>query len=294
MSRCIAASQLRKAGHWSCAPRHSTRSIIRILGYLGLTLISVHFLARHSPREIRAACSSDVDLISEKRVMLATESRTKYFQETLPHLGDDPQIPVATKLLYVLEPAAAALFLICLFPFLALLALVIRVVSGASPLIAHRRVGRYGQTLWVYKFRTMWPAAKRKSGFLVEKMVHEKPSPKMASDPRVTSRFAAFCRRHSIDELPQLILVASGRMSIVGPRPITRFELSEFYAPDVREVLSVKPGLTGLWQVRGRSRLTYRQRKRLDLFLVRRFSIGLYLRIVALTVPGLLFGRNAW
>jgi lipopolysaccharide/colanic/teichoic acid biosynthesis glycosyltransferase len=140
----------------------------------------------------------------------------------------------------------------------------------------------------------MWPGPRHKSGFFVEKMVDEKPYPKLIADPRVTSRFASFCRRHSIDELPQLALVAAGRMSIVGPRPITRFELSEYYDSDAMEVLSVKPGLTGLWQVRGRSRLTYRQRKRLDLFLVRRFSIGLYLRIVALTVPDLLFGRNAW
>jgi len=197
-------------------------------------------------------------------------------------------------LLYVLEPVVAAFLLICLSPVLAIMALIFCVRSGASPLIAHRRVGRYGQTLWVYKFRTMWPGPRHKSGFFVEKMVDEKPYPKLIADPRVTSRFASFCRRHSIDELPQLALVAAGRMSIVGPRPITRFELSEYYDSDAMEVLSVKPGLTGLWQVRGRSRLTYRQRKRLDLFLVRRFSIGLYLRIVALTVPDLLFGRNAW
>ena len=83
-------------------------------------------------------------------------------------------------------------------------------------------------------------------------------------------------------------------MSLVGPRPITRFELNEYYQPDAMEVLSVKPGLTGLWQIRGRSRLTYRQRKRFDLFLVRRFSAALYFRIVALTIPDLLFGRDAW
>jgi lipopolysaccharide/colanic/teichoic acid biosynthesis glycosyltransferase len=210
------------------------------------------------------------------------------------HRRPDSQIPIAIRLLYIVEPVVAAIVLICLSPFLAILALAIRVSSGASPLVAHRRVGRDGEALWVYKFRTMWPAPARKSGFFVEKLVDEKPYPKFMADPRVTSRFASFCRRHSIDELPQLALVAAGRMSIVGPRPITRFELSEYYDSAAREVLSVKPGLTGLWQVRGRSRLTYRQRKRLDLFLVRRFSICLYLRIVALTVPDLLFGRNAW
>jgi exopolysaccharide production protein ExoY len=198
--------------------------------------------------------------------------------------------------LYIMESAAATLSLICLSPLLLIVALVIGVLSGASPLVAHRRVGRYGKTLWVYKFRTMWPSGgyARESGCLVEKIADEDPKPKLGPDPRVTSRFAFFCRRHSIDELPQLALVAAGQMSIVGPRPITRFELNEYYDPDAMEVLSVKPGLTGLWQIRGRSRLTYRQRKRFDLFLVRHFSVGIYFRIVALTIPDLLFARNAW
>jgi exopolysaccharide production protein ExoY len=205
-------------------------------------------------------------------------------------------VPVAIKVLYALEPVAAVLCLICLAPFLLMLAIVICAASGASPLVAHRRVGRHGKTLWVYKFRSMWSqgARPRKSAFLVERVADDEPKPKLGPDPRVTSNFAAFCRRHSIDELPQLALVASGRMSVVGPRPITRFELSEYYNPGAMEVLSIKPGLTGLWQVRGRSRLTYPQRKRFDLFLVRRFSAGLYFRIVMLTIPDVLFGKDAW
>jgi exopolysaccharide production protein ExoY len=205
-------------------------------------------------------------------------------------------VPVAINLLYALEPVAAALCLLCLSPFLVILALAIRAASGASPLVAHRRVGRHGKTLWVYKFRSMWPsgAGARESGFFIQRVPDDEPQPKLGPDPRVTSAFAAFCRRHSIDELPQLALVAAGRMSMVGPRPITRFELREYYDADAMEVLSVKPGLTGLWQVRGRSRLTYRQRKRFDLFLVRRFSAGLYFRIVALTIPDVLFAKDAW
>ncbi len=199
------------------------------------------------------------------------------------------------NLLYVVEPMAAALSLICLLPFLVIVALAIRVLSGESPLVAHRRVGRYGKTLWVYKFRTMWPSGGRahEAAFFVERVRDDEPKPKLGPDPRVTSAFASFCRRHSIDELPQLALVAAGQMSMVGPRPITRFELHEYYDRDAMEVLSVNPGLTGLWQIRGRSRLTYRQRKRFDVFLVRHFSVGVYLRIVALTIPDLLFGRDA-
>jgi exopolysaccharide production protein ExoY len=237
--------------------------------------------------------------------MQATETQPKRFHGPTPDLVTAPDIrgqkrartlSGATHLLYALEPVVATVGLICLSPFLLLLALGIRLASGASPLVAHRRVGRHGRTLWVYKFRTMWPhgGPARPGGLFIQKVADEKPTLKVGPDPRVTSRFAAFCRRHSIDELPQLALVAAGRMSVVGPRPITRFELNEYYHSDALEVLSVKPGLTGLWQVRGRSRLTYRQRKRFDLFLVRRFSIGLYFRIVALTLPDLLFGRDAW
>jgi exopolysaccharide production protein ExoY len=237
--------------------------------------------------------------------MLATKSWPKRFD------GPSLEIPDATEkrgqtrvravslsilLLYALEPVAAVLCLICLAPFLVILAIAIRVASGASPLVAHRRVGRRGKTLWVYKFRTMWPraGAARQSPFFIEQVADEKPKLKVLPDPRVTSSFASFCRRHSIDELPQLALVAAGRMSLVGPRPVTRFELNEYYDPDAMEVLSVRPGLTGLWQVRGRSRLSYRRRKRFDLFLVRRFSPALYFRIVLLTVPDVLFGRDAW
>jgi exopolysaccharide production protein ExoY len=205
-------------------------------------------------------------------------------------------IPAAINVLYALEPVAAVLCLIFLSPFLLMLALAIWALSGASPLVAHRRVGRHGETLWVYKFRSMWPrsACACKSALLVEKVADHAPKPKLGPDPRVTSAFASFCRRHSIDELPQLALVAAGRMSMVGPRPITRFELNEHYDSDALEVLSVKPGLTGLWQIRGRSRLTYRQRKKFDLFLVRHFSAGLYFRSVMLTIPDVLFGRDAW
>jgi exopolysaccharide production protein ExoY len=237
--------------------------------------------------------------------MQATESQREHFQgppAELVNVADIrgrnrvSKLSGRIRLLYALEPVLAALCLVVVSPFLVVLAIAIRVMSGASPLVAHRRVGYRGETLWVYKLRTMWGSGNhaREPGLFIQRVADDEPKPKLGPDPRVTSAFASFCRRHSIDELPQLALVAAGRMSVVGPRPITRFELSEYYESGASEVLSVKPGLTGLWQVRGRSRLTYRQRKRFDQFLVRRFSIGLYFRIVALTIPDVLFGRNAW
>jgi lipopolysaccharide/colanic/teichoic acid biosynthesis glycosyltransferase len=118
--------------------------------------------------------------------------------------------------------------------------------------------------------------------------------PHHVADQRVCSRFARFCRRHSIDELPQLLHVVRGEMSLVGPRPITDTEWELHYRPHAAEVLDVKPGLSGLWQIGGRSRLTYAQRRELDLALARNRSLKLYFQILLWTLPEIWTGRNAW
>jgi lipopolysaccharide/colanic/teichoic acid biosynthesis glycosyltransferase len=110
----------------------------------------------------------------------------------------------------------------------------------------------------------------------------------------VTHAFAAFCRRHSIDELPQLWHVLRGEMSLVGPRPLTRREIQANYAGCADEILEVNPGITGLWQVSGRSRLSYAERREMDLRLVRERSGKLYAKILAKTLAAVLTGRNAW
>jgi exopolysaccharide production protein ExoY len=171
---------------------------------------------------------------------------------------------------------------------------IIFMLSGRAPLVAHRRVGRYGEPFWMLKYRSMWDG-QRIGGGLIEHLPEEiVPEKRSGPDPRVTSRFAAFCRRHSIDELPQLWHVAGGEMSLVGPRPMTLGEWNQHYGASAREVLALKPGLTGLWQTRGRNRLTYQQRRRLDLFLARHYCLLLYLRILGHTVPRVIVGRDAW
>jgi exopolysaccharide production protein ExoY len=193
------------------------------------------------------------------------------------------------------ERFGAILLLAALSPVLCVTGILVFALSRRSPLVAHQRVGQYGRLFRTLKFRTMWPTAAPPQSWLVEEIVEEPgPEIKGSADPRVTSRFARFCRRSSIDELPQLVHVVRGEMSLVGPRPLTRDELRKHYGPDAPEVLSVKPGITGLWQVLGRSRLTYPQRRRLDLFLVRKRSLRLYLAILGRTLPEVLTGRNAW
>ena len=194
------------------------------------------------------------------------------------------------------ERAGAVLLLLLLLPLLVLAACAIAALSRRSPLIAHARVGRYGRRIWALKLRTMWspdPAAQRGTGFIEHIEGDPVPEDKRQPDTRVTSRLAAFCRRHSIDELPQLWHVITGEMSLVGPRPLTQDEIRRWYGSDAAEVLRSKPGLSGLWQVSGRSSLSYEQRREMDLFLVRNWSLRLYFGILLATIPGVISGRNA-
>jgi exopolysaccharide production protein ExoY len=192
------------------------------------------------------------------------------------------------------ERIAAAIALVVLSPALILIAITLLVLSRRNPLIRHNRVGWRGEPLAMLKFRTMWdPASVPARRFAIETVSGFVPVSKLAVDDRVKSRFAALCRRHSLDELPQLYHVIRGEMSFVGPRPITQEEIRHYYGESSEEILSMRPGLTGLWQVRGRSRLSYEKRRRLDLLLVRRASKGLYLAILLRSIPGILTGRDA-
>jgi exopolysaccharide production protein ExoY len=203
----------------------------------------------------------------------------------------------ATTLWQVLrwaERIAGVSLLLFFSPVLIATAIVIILLSRQSPLVAHQRLGQRGRPFWLLKFRTMWPAAKHWRVCLWERVREHPGRLKIAADPRITSAFARFCRRFSIDELPQLINVARGEMGFVGPRPLTREELRRHYGADAPGVLSVRPGITGLWQVNGRSRLSYDERRKLDLILVRNGSPRLYVEILLRTMPAVLSGRDAW
>lgn len=200
-------------------------------------------------------------------------------------------------MLAVCERLASAVLLLATVPLVAGVALVLSLLSRRSPLIAHRRVGWQGEALWMLKLRTMWERSAGPSPNLgwIEYVDDDRgPELKSLADRRVTSGFARFCRRHSIDELPQLWHVIRGEMSLVGPRPMTQRELDRYYGPVAQEILQVKPGLAGLWQVSGRNRLTYVERRELDLQLVRGRSAKLYLRILLRIVPEVWSGSSAW
>ncbi len=196
-----------------------------------------------------------------------------------------------------MDRTAAGLVLLLVSPILLIAVVAVRLLSGRSPFVTHLRIGRQGKPFRMLKLRTMWPRtpAQPAEQHWVEHFVsHPVVAVKPRVDPRVTSRFAALCRMHSIDELPQLVHVVRGEMALVGPRPLTQFELEKYYGTQMTEMLSVPPGITGLWQVLGRNKLSYHQRRRLDLFFVRRCTLSLYVAICLRTVPRVLSGSGAW
>jgi len=200
------------------------------------------------------------------------------------------------RVLDAVEQCAGFLLMALTAPVMIVSAAAIALLSRGSPQVAHLRIGKNDEPFWMWKLRTMWgksQAARHERGW-IEYIVAEPSEDKQCTDSRVTSRFAAFCRRHSIDELPQLWHVARGEMSLVGPRPLTRGELLRHYGAHSHELLSVKPGLTGLWQVSGRSYISFPQRALLDLELVCSLTPRRYFTILLKTFSALLYGKGAW
>jgi exopolysaccharide production protein ExoY len=174
-------------------------------------------------------------------------------------------------------------------PLLLICYLALVLSSPGSALFRHRRVGFNGQTFECLKFRTMAPDAAERLQRLLESdpaaAAEWHAARKLRSDPRVTL-LGAMLRRSSLDELPQLFNVIRGDMSIVGPRPVTEEELAR-YAYKVEAYLACRPGITGLWQVSGRSTTTYRRRVACDAFYARNWSVVLDTKIMLATIPAL-------
>ncbi len=168
----------------------------------------------------------------------------------------------------------AGIALIVLAPFLLGIGLVVRLTSNGPALFCQTRVGKNGKQFTMIKFRSMYVGAERRvSELLSQNDAADGLLFKMREDPRVT-RIGRILRRWSLDELPQLINVVCGSMSLVGPRPPLPTEVAQ-YGLDTRRRLLVKPGLTGLWQVSGRSDLSWEESVRLDLHYVENWSLVL-------------------
>jgi exopolysaccharide biosynthesis polyprenyl glycosylphosphotransferase len=190
------------------------------------------------------------------------------------------------------DRCAAAAALILLSPLMAVLAVAIRLSDKGPALFIQTRVGKDGQAFRIYKFRTMVVDAEQRQAQLLDSNESDGVLFKLRNDPRVTA-IGARLRRWSLDELPQLINVFRGDMSLVGPRPALPSETTR-YADHVRRRLVVKPGLTGLWQVNGRSDLSWDESVRLDLRYVENWSFFLDLQILWKTASALVRRSGAY
>ncbi|ALG14103.1 sugar transferase [Kibdelosporangium phytohabitans] len=192
----------------------------------------------------------------------------------------------------VMDRVGGTVLVALLSPFLAAISLSIKFNDGGPVFYRQRRIGKDGKAFTMIKFRTMVPDAHAQRLHLLAMNEAEGPLFKMRKDPRVT-RIGAVLRRFSMDELPQLFNVISGSMSLVGPRPPLPEE-TERYSSDARRRLLVKPGLTGLWQVSGRSDLPWEEAVRLDLRYVEDWSLALDALIMWKTVRAVLKGQGAY
>jgi len=207
-----------------------------------------------------------------------------------------PKRAPRAALLRVFDICLAIMLLVLLAPLMLMLTIAVVAQDGASPVFAHRRYGRGGRTFMCYKFRSMAADADAR----LARLLATDPAAraewaldhKLRNDPRVT-RLGNFMRRTSLDELPQLVNVLRGEMSFVGPRPIVAAEVSR-YGRHFHAYCSIRPGVTGIWQISGRNDTGYRRRVAMDSLLARRLSPRLYAQVLIGTARTVLTGRGAY
>ncbi len=237
----------------------------------------------------------DVDLIVASSLVDVAGGRTTIRPvDGLPMLHvEHPNLSGASRVLKAaVDRLGAALMLLVLAPGLALVALAVAVGSPGPVLFRQVRVGKDGREFVMYKFRTMYRDAPARLAGLRHLNDYDDVLFKMRDDPRVT-RVGRLLRRFSLDELPQLMNVLLGQMSLVGPRPPLPEEVA-VYPDDVRRRLAVRPGLTGLWQVSGRSDLPFEEAVKLDLRYVENWSFSLDLVILLRTLSAVCRASGAY
>lgn len=190
-----------------------------------------------------------------------------------------------------IDVALSASLLVVTAPVFGIIALLVA-FSGGGPVLFRRRViGKDGKSFDMLKFRSMVVGAEQILADSEELKAHYYVNCKLQCDPRVTN-VGKFLRKTSLDELPQLINVFLGEMTFVGPRPIHADEV-DIYGPSVERFKTVTPGVTGLWQTRGRSNTSYEERVRMDMLYIEQRSVLLDLWIIAYTIPAVLLKRGA-
>jgi len=204
-----------------------------------------------------------------------------------------PELSWAMLLKSLLDRCGAALGLILLSPLLLVVAVLVKLSSPGPVIFKQQRAGRHGRPFTMYKFRSMRAGAEAERNALQERNQMTGPVFKVADDPRITP-IGRWLRRSSLDEFPQLVNVLLGQMSLVGPRPLPIYEVDNFELTAHRRRLSMKPGLTCLWQISGRNAVqNFSDWVKLDVEYIDNWSLWLDLKILLRTIPVVLLGKGA-
>jgi exopolysaccharide biosynthesis polyprenyl glycosylphosphotransferase len=270
--------------------------IQEVIGGVDRIVIACSELSEGMLEDLLAVCRAShvkLTIVPPTRGMFGTATH-------LTHIADLPLLDYNTwyvssstlALKRVFDVVVGTIGLILTLPIFVLAAVGILVDDGRPVFFRQQRVGEGGRRFRIFKFRTMERGAEAKFQELVSLEEFDDPLFKLKSDPRVT-RFGRFLRRTSIDELPQLLNVLKGEMSIVGPRP-ELVDIVERYRPEHEFRLQVKPGITGPWQVFGRSDLTFEEVLAVEREYVDNLSLARDIRIVLMTLPAVLGKRGAY
>lgn len=199
---------------------------------------------------------------------------------------------VYIKIKRVIDVILASVALILLSPLFAIIAIAIKIDSKGPVFFVHKRIGKNGKIIKLYKFRSMVINAEELiKSFTPEQMREYKENYKLTNDPRIT-KVGKFLRKTSLDELPQLINIINGDLSIIGPRPVVADEL-EKYGVNKDKFLSVTPGLTGYWAANGRSNTTYEQRMEMELYYIDNLSLKMDIKVFFKTILSVLKKEGA-
>lgn len=218
---------------------------------------------------------------------IVTSETTENIETTSLRTQSDVKTKISKKVYIkikrVIDVILASIALILLSPVFAIIAIAIKIDSKGPVFFAHKRIGKNGNIIKLYKFRSMVINAEELiKSFTPEQTKEYKANYKLTNDPRIT-KVGKFLRKTSLDELPQLINIINGDLSIIGPRPVVADEL-EKYGVNKDKFLSVTPGLTGYWAANGRSNTTYEQRMEMELYYIDNLSLKMDIKVFFKTI----------
>lgn len=233
--------------------------------------------------------------------MRASAELTQHFGfNAKPVLSDDIFLktahPLSAFIIRALDIMISVAALLFFSPVLLVVALIVKLQDGGSFFYSQRRLGLGGREFACHKFRSMLVDSQARLEQLLATDADARAEwardHKLKQDPRITG-FGRFIRKTSLDEFPQLFNVIKGEMSLVGPRPIVRDEIKK-YGRTFPIYTSIKPGITGLWQISGRNNISYARRVAMDRYFAGRCTVGFYLYILVMTVPAILVQRGSY